>query len=101
MLVSPSGPVSPRIDPVNGDNWPAWAGAGYLAAIAGYPHITVPMGEVHGVPIGFSIMGAKDADADILSWGYAYEQASQMRVEPQYLPSAEARPEIAAAMKAR
>ena len=99
MLVSPSGPVSPRIDPVNGDNWPAWAGAGYLAAIAGYPHITVPMGEVHGVPIGFSIMGAKDADADILSWGYAYEQASQMRVEPQYLPGAEARPEIAAAMK--
>lgn len=99
MLVSPSGPVSPRIDPVNGDNWPAWAGAGYLAAIAGYPHITVPMGEVHGVPIGFSIMGAKDADADILSWGFAYEQASQMRVEPQYLPSAESRPEIAAAMQ--
>ena len=101
MLVSPSGPVSPRVDPINGDTWPAWAGAGYLAAIAGYPHITVPMGDVHGVPIGFSIMGAKDADADILSWGYAYEQASQMRVEPQYLPNAEARPEIAAAMKAK
>ncbi len=101
MLVSPSGPVSPRIDPVNGDNWPAWAGAGYLAAIAGYPHITVPMGDVHGVPIGFSIMGAKDADADILSWGFAYEQASQMRVEPGFLPDAEARPEIAAAMKAK
>jgi amidase len=101
MLVSPSGPLSPRIDPVNGDNWPSWAGAGYLAAIAGYPHITVPMGEVHGVPIGFSIMGAKDADADILSWGYAFEQASNLRVEPQYLPNAEARPEIAAAMKAK
>ena len=101
MLVSPSGPLSPRIDPVNGDNWPAWAGAGYLAAIAGYPHITVPMGSVHGVPIGFSIMGAKDADADILSWGYAFEQASNLRVEPQYLPNAEARPEIAAAMKAK
>lgn len=101
MLVAPSGPLSPRVDPINGDTWPSWAGAGYLAAIAGYPHITVPMGEVHGVPIGVSIMGAKNADADILSWGYAYEQASQMRVEPQYLPSAEARPEIAAAMKAK
>lgn len=101
MLVSPSGPLSPRVDPVNGDTWPDWAGAGYLAAIAGYPHITVPMGSVHGVPIGFSIMGAKDADADILSWGFAYEQASEMRVEPQYLPTAEARPEIAAAMKAK
>ena len=101
MLVSPSGPISPRVDPVNGDTWPAWAGAGYLAAIAGYPHITVPMGEVHGIPIGFSIMSGKDADADVLSWGYAYEQASQMRVEPQYLETAEARPEIAAAMKAK
>lgn len=101
MLVSPSGPVSPRVDPINGDTWPSWAGAGYLAAIAGYPHITVPMGDVHGVPVGFSIMGAKDADAEILSWGYAYEQASQMRVEPQYLANAEARPEIAAAMKAK
>lgn len=101
MLVAPSGPVSPRVDPINGDTWPSWAGAGYLAAIAGYPHITVPMGDVHGVPIGFSIMGAKDADAEILSWGYAYEQASQMRVEPQYLANAEARPEIAAAMEAK
>ena len=101
MLVSPSGPVSPRVDAINGDTWPAWAGAGYLAAIAGYPHITVPMGDVHGVPIGFSIMSGKDADAEVLSWGYAYEQASQMRVEPQYLETAEARPEIAAAMKAK
>lgn len=101
MLVSPSGPLSPIVDPVNGDNWPEWAGAGYLAAIAGYPHITVPMGEVHGVPIGFSIMSGKDADADVLSWGYAYEQASQMRVEPKFLANAEARPEISAAMKAK
>ena len=101
MLVSPSGPLSPRVDPVNGDTWPAWAGAGYLAAIAGYPHITVPMGDVHGIPIGFSIMSGKDADAAVLSWGYAFEQASQMRVTPQYLASAEDRPEIAAVMKAK
>lgn len=101
MLVSPSGPVSPRVDPVNGDTWPAWAGAGYLAAIAGYPHITVPMGEVHGIPIGFSIMSGKDADARVLSWGYAFEQASNLRVEPEYLETAEARPEIAAAMRAK
>ncbi|MEM9938605.1 MAG: amidase [Pseudomonadota bacterium] len=99
MLVSPSGPVSSRVDPINGDVWPSWAGAGYLAAIAGYPHITVPMGDVHGIPVGFSIMGAKDQDAAILSYGYAYEQASQMRVEPKYLKDAEDRAEIAASMK--
>ncbi len=98
MLVSPSGPVSPVVDPINGDIWPGWAGAGYLAAIAGYPHLTIPMGDVHGIPIGVSIMGAKDADAQILSYGYAYEQASQMRVDPKYLKTAEARPEIAKAM---
>lgn len=99
ILVSPSGPVAPRIDPVNGDVWPDWSGAGWIAAIAGYPHITVPMGDVHGVPVGISIMGAKSSDAQILSYGYAYEQASQARVSPMYLLNAEARPEIAAAMQ--
>ncbi|OZB13121.1 MAG: amidase, partial [Rhodobacterales bacterium 34-62-10] len=98
-LVSPSGPVSPRVDPVNGDVWPAWAGAGYLAAVAGYPHLTVPMGEVHGIPLGVSFMGGKDADAVLLAYGYAYEQATQLRPDPQYLETAEDRPEIAAAMQ--
>lgn len=99
MLVSPSGPISPRVDHINGDVWPDWAGAGWMAAIAGYPHITVPMGDVHGIPVGLSIMGAEGDDAAILSYGYAYEQASLKRVEPQYLNSAEDRPEIAAATR--
>ncbi len=98
VLVSPSGPVSPRIDPVNGDVWPNWAGAGWMAAVAGYPHLTVPMGDVHGVPIGLSFISGKGADADVLSAGFAYEQATQKRVSPQYLPTAEARAEIAGAM---
>ena len=99
ILVSPSGPVAPRVDPVNGDVWPSWAGGGYLAAIAGYPHVTVPMGTVHGVPVGISFMGAKDTDAAVLSYGYAYEQRTMHRADPQYLPGAEARPEIGPAMK--
>ncbi|WP_425408051.1 amidase [Hyphococcus sp.] len=101
FLISPSGPVAPRVDPVNGDVWPSWAGAGYLAAIAGYPHITVPMGTVHGVPVGISMMGAKDQDAAVLSYGYAYEQRTMHRADPQYLSSAEARDEIGPAMKRR
>ncbi len=99
ILVSPSGPVAPPIDPVNGDVWPNWAGAGWLAAIAGYPHVTIPMGTVHGLPVGFSFIGAKDQDAAVLSFGYAYEQRTGLRVEPQYLKNAEARDEIAAAMR--
>ena len=101
ILVSPSGVIAPRVDPVNGDVWPSWAGGGYLAAIAGYPHATVPMGTVHGLPVGISFMGAKDNDANVLSFAFAYEQATMHRVDPQYLESAEARSEIAAAMARR
>ena len=86
---------------MNGDVWPSWAGGGYLAAIAGYPHATVPMGTVHGLPVGISFMGAKDNDANVLSFAFAYEQATMHRVDPQYLESAEARSEIAAAMARR
>ena len=101
ILVSPSGPVSSRVDPVTGDVWPEWAGGGYLAAIAGYPHVSVPMGSVHGVPVGLSFMGGRDSDATVLSFGYAYEQRTLMRPEPGYLLDAEQRAEIADAMKRR
>ena len=99
MLVGPSGPVASRIDPVNGDVWPSWAGAGYLAAVAGYPNITVPMGDVHGVPVGLSIMAGKGQDAEVLAYGYAFEQAGGKRPEPKYLRSAEDRTELGKAMR--
>ena len=98
-LVSPSGPLAPRVDAINGDVWPEWAGAGWMAAVAGYPHLTVPMGTVDGLPIGLSFIGAKDRDAQVLSLGYAYEQKTNRRVEPGYLSDAEALPAIAAAMR--
>ncbi len=98
VLVAPSGPVAPRIDPVNGDVWPEWAGAGSIAAIAGYPNLTVPMGDVHGIPVGISFMGTSGTDGALLRYGYAYEQASGIRLTPRYLPTAEARSEIAEAM---
>jgi len=80
--LTPSGPISPRIDPVNGDVWPEWAGAGWAPAIAGYPHLTVPMGDVHGIPLGVSFFGARNADAAMLAYGYAYEQATHLRPAP-------------------
>jgi amidase len=69
-------------------------GAGGLAAVAGYPHLTVPMGDVRGMPIGLSFIGPKWADASILSLGFDYEQASQKRLEPRFLRSIEERPEV-------
>ncbi|MDZ4729242.1 MAG: amidase [Xanthomonadales bacterium] len=101
VLVAPSGVMSPRIDPVNGDVWPAWAGAGELAAVAGYPHLTVPMGSVKNLPIGISFIAGKDQDAAILSYGFAFEQATRLRPEPEYYQSAEDRNDVAAAMKSK
>ena len=98
VLVAPSGPFAPRVDPVNGDVWPDWPGAGSMAAVAGYPHLTVPMGTYRSLPVGISFIGGKDQDANILSLGYAYEQLSQKRAEPQYYQSAEDLPEISTAM---
>jgi amidase len=99
MLVSPSGPLSSRVDPINGDTWPDWAGAGYLAAVAGYPHVTVPMGAVHSVPLGFSIMAGAGQDKAVLSYAYALEQATMARVDPGYLRDAYAVEAVGAAME--
>jgi amidase len=93
-LVGPTVAPAWLIDAVHGDMYPG-GGAGGFAAVAGYPHLTVPMGAVKGLPVGLSFIGPKWADGLILSLGYAYEQASQKRVEPRFLPSIEESPEIA------
>lgn len=94
LLIAPSGIPSARIDPINGDVWPPFVGIGTVAAVAGYPHATVPMGTVHALPIGLSFVGTAGADAEVLAAAYAYEQASQKRATPQYLENAEALPGI-------
>ncbi len=87
-LVGPTMPPAWKIDAVNGDQI-AGGGAGSLAAVAGYPHLTVPMGQVKGLPVGISFIGAKWSDGRILSLGYAYEQASRAIVVPRFLNSIE------------
>ncbi|WP_309610262.1 amidase [Sphingomonas sp.] len=93
-LVGPTMPPAWKIDAVNGDQ-SAGGGAGSLAAVAGYPHLTVPMGAVKGLPVGLSFIGAKWDDAKILSLGYAYEQASHALVAPRFVPSIEQVPPVA------
>jgi amidase len=102
VLIAPTGPVVPRVDPINGDIWPqSWPGYGSYAAQAGYPHATVPMGEIRSLSVNLSFIGTKNADANILAYAYAYEQQSQRRIEPQYLTNAEDIPAIGAAMQAK
>ena len=93
-LIGPTVSAAWPIDAVHGDQYPG-GGGGWLAAIAGYPHLTVPMGQVKGLPIGLSFIGPKWSDAQMLALGYAYEQARGPLAEPRFLRSIEEAPEIA------
>ena len=63
------------IDPVLKDrSVSGGGGAGGAAAVAGYPHLTVPMGLVAGLPVGISFIGPAWSEARLLSLGYAFEQ---------------------------
>lgn len=79
-LVAPSGGPAWLIDPINGDHYTG--GNTSLAAVAGYPHLTVPMGFVHHLPVGLSFMGLPYSEARLLGIGYAFEQATKARRSP-------------------
>jgi amidase len=98
-LVGPTRPAAWLIDAVHGDQSPGGGAGGTLAAVAGYPHLTVPMGAVRGLPVGLSFIGPKWSDARILSLGYAYEEASRARFAPRFLPSIEESEEVASHLR--
>ena len=87
-------PAAWKIDAVHGDQI-SGGGAGSLAAVAGYPHLTVPMGFAKGLPVGLSFIGGKWEDAGILSFGYAYEQARGPFAGPVFWDSIEESPHVA------
>jgi amidase len=72
-------------DHVLGDHF---VGAGYgMAAVAGTPSITVPMGESYGLPIGIVFMGAAWSEARLIELGYAFEQGTKARKAPTFRPT--------------
>ena len=90
FLMAPSTAPTFLVDHMYGDSYPGGTGAGWVAAVAGYPHITVPMGSYKGLPTGLSFMGTAGADKRVVAMGYAYEQASgSLRVRPTFRPSLE------------
>jgi amidase len=68
-------------DLVNGDHFTGYE-TSTPAAVAGYPHITVPMGFVFGLPVGLSFFGSAYTEGSLIKIAYAYEQASKNRVPP-------------------
>jgi len=91
-LIAPSYSPASRIDVVDGDEISGSVAS--LAAVAGYPHLTVPMGAVRGLPVGLSLVGRAWSEASLLALGAAYERASHARRPPQYLPSVEGGPAL-------
>lgn len=87
-IVVPSGGPAWMIDLANGNssNWDMESTS--PAAVAGYPHITVPAGHVFGLPVGISFFAKAWQEADLIQYAYAFEQATQYRRQPRYLPTA-------------
>jgi amidase len=71
-LVAPTAGPAWMIDLVNGDR--GTGSSSNIPAIAGYPHLTVPMGKVAGLPVGLSFIGKANDEQTLLSLGYAYER---------------------------
>ena len=82
-VLAPTGSVAWLTDFINADAF----GASFTspAAVAGYPHITVPSGMLHGLPCGLSLVGPAWSETALIGMAYAYEQASLQRRPPRYL----------------
>ncbi len=87
FLIAPTRGPAWTTDLVNGDNFNGSIGFGTPAAVAGYPHLTVPMGAIEGLPVGISFFGGKWADFEVLQLGAAYETVRSAELpEPSFLP---------------
>jgi amidase len=83
-LVAPTAGPAWVVDPVDGDH--SLGTTSTLPAVAGYPHLTVPMGMVSGLPVGLSFIGPAWSEARLLGFGYAFEQALGFSPSPKFKP---------------
>jgi len=86
-LVAPTGSPAWLIDLVNGDS--VAGGSSTIAAVAGYPHITVPAGYFRGLPVGISFIGRAWSEPTLIKLAYSYEQATKRRHPPTFAATAD------------
>jgi amidase len=98
-LVGPTSAPASIVDPVNGSR--TLGSYSLLPAVSGYPHLTVPMGQVAGLPVNVSFIGPAWSEERLLGLGFAFEQAARARIDPQFLPDIAARAEFAGAYDPR
>jgi amidase len=84
-MVAPTDSPAWPTDYVLGDH--SVATSSTPAAIAGYPHVTVPAGQIFGLPFGLSFFGSPRTEIKLIRYAYAFEQATKARKPPQYLPT--------------
>jgi amidase len=91
IIALTNGPAWPtNDDPTQGDlngHFEYFVGSSTAAAVAGYPDITVPAAHDAGLPMGITFIGRRWAEPQLLGLAYAYEQATQVRFPPQFIPT--------------
>ena len=82
-LIAPTLGPAWTTDLVNGDHF-LGGNVSTAPAVAGYPHVTVPMGAVNGLPVGLSFVGTAWSEGRLISYAYAFEQATHARRSPEF-----------------
>lgn len=82
-IIAPTGSPAWPIDVINGDHF--IGGSSSPAAQSGYPNITVPMGFIHGLPVGISFFAEASSEPKLIGFAYAFEQATKHRKAPEFL----------------
>ena len=89
-IIAPTNGPAWVTDPVNGDlggDFSTFIGSSGPPAVAGYPNVTVPAGFVGPLPVGVSFIGGRWDEPTLIGLAYAFEQATHVRVPPQFIPS--------------